>query len=700
MHTIKKIISLLLIVFISSVGHSQAYKTCCGNEGSASETCESIAELFPCPEWSDFINSLVEVPENLDNDPENECIRDVKYEKGVLVISECKDWEIELENNIKGTRAQVLSLINTSSLIPGCTYSVSNYSRGCLAGHVECITLEAVSEGKVSMEAYVSTDFDNVAWEGRYDINTNRIVELQDNQGNHVSGRVGNEVDRFAWGQSNVWGNEIHSADVYMDCEPQINIIENSWVANSYTDLRGASGVGLYENSFDSYGRLYLNGASLIDVRRNAFQSFSYVYLQGQTDILFRQNTFGASSYVRKFGGGKWTMTNSEVQRGDIRHYTGVSYNDNLDVSSGGRLYLRNGGNNDIRNTNIDGLSFVDLQSASGLTRIWRATFSDLSYLYVRAAVTGGFRYFYSHNQTGSTFDYRSGTSNLTVSNNSQSSNGYVRFDGISGVTRLTSNQFDSRGELRLINTVGFDFYYNSISNYPARVYVENSTNPNIDVYYNQINSYGRVLIDDHANTFRLFSNNITGNSDVNFRNNSGPVTFQNNTVSSNFQLNVDDSSATINISENELSSRGDIDLNAITGTARILRNHVSSFQSRIQANATSSIYVLASNFNSQGRTIANGGQLDVRFSDLSGSSLYNTTNGTALNRLWYSDLHSLGRVNATGSYIYASTVGNNATLNALSFQFLRSRLHGLGTRTLTANNSNRYEFIGTNGLL
>ena len=499
---------------------------------SSSLNCEDV---FECPGWADFINDLVVFPANLDNDPTNECIKDVKFEKGTLTISECQDWIIPIENNVKATRTQILSLRNSSSLIPGCTYSISNYSRGCLAGKVDCITIEAVAVNEFSMDAHVSTTIDAESWDGRYDITTNRITELNDNLGNSVSGRYGNEVDRFPWGQTSVHSNVIDNADVYIDCNTTQNINSNEWNSRAFTDLRGFAGV-FEQNSVEAYGRIYMNGVTAVDFRRNQIESFAYVYFNGSSDILFRQNTFQANSYVRKFNTstGRWTMYNSVIGRGDIRHYRGTAYNTDLNIESGGRIYQRDVGTQDIRNTSVSDLSYVDLQAAGGLTRIWRGNISSLSYFYIRAAVTAGNRYYYSHNQNSSTYDYRSGSANVTVSNNTQTSNGYIRWDNVSGTINLSSNSLNSRAEIRLNGTSGTqNFYYNTLNSYVSRVLANNTTGLNIR--YNTLSAYGQINVTGGSPT--VYYNDLSSLGILTLTNYTGTV--QRSTLQSDARVNL-----------------------------------------------------------------------------------------------------------------------------------------------------------------
>lgn len=419
-----------------------------------------------------------------------------------------------------GSRIVIRALMTSSQLSTDCQYVVTGYSRGCLQATE--IVLTATSTNAFSLDVEILTAFDTDYWTGRYDINTNRITALYDNLGNEISGRYGNEVDRFPWGRANVRSNIIHSADVYFDCATTQNINSNSWTDSAFTDLRGFQGV-FEQNTVDAYGRIYMNGATQIDFRRNKVQSFAYLYFNSTSNILFRQNCFNSSAYVRKFTGatGRWTMYDSDVSDGDTRHYEGTAYNDDNNLNSRGRLYMRELGTSDIRNTDISNLSYVNLQARSGTTRIWRANIRSLSYFYIRPSVTGGNRYYYSHDQSASTYDYRSGNANITMSNNAQSSAGYILLNNISGTYRIYNNNIDSRAEYRLNGTSGtHTHYHNNISVYAGRINLRNCTGSNIQrntlaegridaiggnpkLYYNNFSSIGIATLNNYVGTIQ-----------------------------------------------------------------------------------------------------------------------------------------------------------------------------------------------------
>ena len=599
----------------------------------------------------------------------------------------------------KITRAELRSLANASNLEAGCIYCITDYAGvGCLAGQVEGIMLSAVNANTLSFDASVLTTFDNEAWEARYDIGTNRIVELHDNLGNKVGGRTGVEVNRFAWGKNLVRGNRIFNADVYMDCDTTQRIEENSWSDNSYTDLRGFQGI-VAENRFDSYSRVYLNGAQQVDFRRNKIQSYAYIYLQAQTNIYFRQNTIADNSYIRKFGGNRWTLVDSLIARGDVRHYNGTLYMNSVDVLSSGRIYANETTTTDIRYTTVSDNSYLDLDATGGITRIWYSSFKSLAYYYVRAGVTGGNRFLYYTNVESSQLDYRSGSANIYWYYHKQMSNGYHRLDNVTGNLRMYQNTLQSRGEMRF-NTISgnSNIYYNTIASYQSAINLTNCSGTKT-FYYNSMQSSGRLLFTAMTGTLSFQHNNCNSYGQGTYRNSAGNFTVLYNNYNSVARITFDNCAGTIRKYGVEVSSRAEIDADGLTGTHSIYYSSVQNYRARIRLNGTSYCYIYSYNLSSNAQSLHTGGRVDIRNSSIESGAQYITNNGGTVCRLWNSSLSSLSRLTSQG-YTYCSTLSNRAIINAVAFNLHYTRIKGIGTFTLGANNSNRYIDYGTSGLI
>jgi hypothetical protein len=98
--------------------------------------------------------------------------------------------------------------------------------------------LHAVDENTLSMDVHVKTTYDRVARDGRYDIDTGRIVELKDNLGNKVSGRTGVEVDRFDRGNTRHTEVVLDNMDLLVDRGTTFRLTNLNLKSDSNLDIR------------------------------------------------------------------------------------------------------------------------------------------------------------------------------------------------------------------------------------------------------------------------------------------------------------------------------------------------------------------------------------------------------------------------------------------------------------------------------
>lgn len=163
------------------------------------------------------------------------------------------------------TRVELRNLRNAGNLELDCVYAITDYNRRwCLDWKVEFIEMRADSVNSLSMEVNVDTNMDNVHWVGRYDIDTNRIVELKDNRGNHANGRLWNEVDAMPWGNSRWTEVHIINADVNVNCETELTVTNTRFETDSFTNLLDATG-SIVQSEFTTNADVRWNG-SVIDI--------------------------------------------------------------------------------------------------------------------------------------------------------------------------------------------------------------------------------------------------------------------------------------------------------------------------------------------------------------------------------------------------------------------------------------------------
>jgi len=251
------------------------------------------------------------------------------------------------------TRSALLALRAAGELDRCAHYLLTDYNRANVGAAQ--ILLHAVDGSTFSMHAHVKTSFDAEAWEGRYDIGTNRITMLADNLGNVVSGRYGNEVDRFPWGSSNVTETVIHGADVYLDAAPVVRLLRCRFESGAYVDLRGATGI-VYRWAVAEQGTVYLGNATglnlqggRIDTRARLYgansvglrliyfvqQSEGYLYAVGRTNFWAYYSRASEATRIYYYAGNRFRLYNSVFQSGGIaRQYSGEIYLNRGEVSS------------------------------------------------------------------------------------------------------------------------------------------------------------------------------------------------------------------------------------------------------------------------------------------------------------------------------------------------------------------------------
>jgi len=239
------------------------------------------------------------------------------------------------------TRAALLALRNAGDLQTGCHYIVTNYNRGNVGAAT--ILLHATDASTLSMAVHVQTVHDGVAWEGRYDIDTARLVELRDNLGNVVVGRYGTEVDRFPWGSTRVTETVVEHANLYLDAAPAITVRKVRVLNGALLDLRGASGS--FQNStVDTGALIYLRGASIavaaleasarariygnnstnVRLTYHRHEAEAYWVFTGRDDVRAIYTHFGATARVYFTAGTRQWLYYTTILGGYLRQFSGL----------------------------------------------------------------------------------------------------------------------------------------------------------------------------------------------------------------------------------------------------------------------------------------------------------------------------------------------------------------------------------------
>ena len=267
-------------------------------------------------------------------------------------------------------RAVLRTLRNASGLEVGCSYTVNDFSRGCLAGLVTGITLTATAVNSLSMAADVNTTLDTVDWRGLYDLDAHRITHLEDNRGNKVWGRVGAEVDAFPWNKTNWYGNTVDNHTLTMPCDGlavvtntkfhkagstnltgAVGYIRNSeYGTGAITDYRNVSSLRITSHVAKSRARFYASGALVVTKTNSSMKEDAYVTIVGAPDFVMSNSHMGSQSRI--YSNGKVVRmygfkldsqgTARNLGDGELRFYYGRSgsYSEIRNEAGAGNYYL------------------------------------------------------------------------------------------------------------------------------------------------------------------------------------------------------------------------------------------------------------------------------------------------------------------------------------------------------------------------
>lgn len=398
------------------------------------------------------------------------------------------------------TRAQLRSLRTAGNLKTECHYVVTDYNRNNV-GSAE-ILIHAVNENTLSMDVYVATTHDNLAWAGTYDIDVNRIESLHDNLGNDVYGQAA--VDAFPWGVTSVTENEVREG------------------------LLIHSGGSVTENYIGSSARLTISGGT---VSQNTIEHSSNVTISGGT---FQDNTVegdvnvtisSGSNFENHFG----TSTSyNQVGTGYIRYSkldgNSTITNGNTNITNttfeGASTFNSTGSNGTVSNSkfsyalisvnNIPSLTLtqVSFDSAGSIT----ATNATRLYLYRSSASDGG-RYLVSANRSmdcsycrAESYGYIQTSNGTMVCNYSKASSlGYISHQS-TGTNRVDRSEVRSQSNIRFLNSAtGGRIYYCTVDS-GASIY-QSGTSTNCYHYYCSANSLSQMYIQNGVNARHYYNN-------------------------------------------------------------------------------------------------------------------------------------------------------------------------------------------------
>ncbi len=390
------------------------------------------------------------------------------------------------------TRTALLALRNSAGLSKDCHYVVTDYNRGTV-GAAE-ILLHAVDASTLSMDVSVKTGFDTLAWDGRYDIDTNRIVELNDDRGNKVTGQE--VVDTFPWGNAALTDN----------------IVEEG---ASFTYTAGAS---VSDNVVRSGANVVLNNTGAGNFAGNEISQRANVTWEGGD---FRENVVEADSTVTSSTTGD--VDNNVFSKLAVVNVTGG----NLDTSHIGEAsnWTQSGGN--ASDNVVEGDSTIEVLGG----QVYENHFGGSSVFRQTVAT----RNFYENNLTRNSSVIQG---DIPI-HNSEFSFAVVNTTGSTGGGIRYAKFLDSRNNSTMQNIAALDVGYLTVSNNSQ---ISATGAQRVYLRYVTLENYGRLIVsagaqlDANYTGVRDYSyiQVVAGRLFANYSTLSGVSYIQNNTPNTN----------------------------------------------------------------------------------------------------------------------------------------------------------------------
>lgn len=584
------------------------------------------------------------------------------------------------------TRAALRALRTAGALRKDCHYTITDYNRGNVG--VASILLHAVDASTLSMDVDVKTTFDTLAWDGRYDIDTNRLEYLADNIGNEVSGRAA--VDGFPWGATQVTNNRVYRA----------TFNHSGGTVNGNTILQNAV-VTISGGSF-SYNEVNpeANVTSSANTNRNTFSHESNTTISAGD---FLENTVMADATVvsstigdvdnNVFG----QLSSSNISAGNVDFCT-VDTDGNL-VNSGanisavkvlqaGNLTISGG---TLADSTIAEDAQVTLRSGSNYENRWGASvvFNQVGTGYIRYCTIEGTTtwtngdvnlsnvqsYVSTVNTTGSAGTISNSTFNYAYATNLRN----IPSLTITGCTISNYGQISATGASRL-------YLYRCTVTDASRILV--SANRRLDASYTHVKSYGYIQV-----TNGFLTANYCDVSNVSY--------IQHTSTGNNRADRVN------------VNSGSNARFLATSNNCRIYYCRISSGGTIYHNGSSSGCYFYYCSVDSSSQMYSNNSvNLRAYYNSASGNSQYYSQNVTATHYAYYNVLSAHGYLrhyNSSGGRLYAVHCSGQALVNlvgataagrlyyssfsayyyltASNWTVTRSALHGFGRRSYTVTN-------------
>lgn len=556
------------------------------------------------------------------------------------------------------TRTALLSLRNAGSLSKDCHYVITDYSRGTVGA--ASILLHAVDASTLGQGVQVQTAHDNTAWHGRYDIDTNRMLELSDNIGNVVSGQE--VVDTFPWGVAAVSDNKIMEAAslVYV----QGSFSDNEVRTGANVRIEGASG-NMAGNVIGERANVTWSGG---DFRENIVHSDATVTAGTTGDV--DNNTFGHLSVVNITGG---NIDANTIGNNSNLTVSGGSVSDNI-VDADSTLVV------------VGGSVYENEITVSSTVRQTVARNFYENSVTRRSSVTQG-----NHNIFNSEFA-------LTTVNTTGSTGSGIRY----------CKFLDGTGFSGMQNIATLDIAYCTFSN-NSQISATNSSR--LYLRYVTLENYGRILL----SAGRLLDMNYTGLRDYSYVQVQGGRLYVNYSSVSGVSY-VNQAGTVTGTNRVDRVRIGESSRVRFLGTCNNCRVYYSQINSgsyiEHRGSSTGCFYYYCEVSSASSMYSNNSVNLRAYYNTVSGNSQFYSQNVTGTHYVYYCHMAGHGYIrfyNASGGRLYAVSCHGQGLLNfygstgagrlyyssftayyylnAANWTVTRHSLHGYGRQSYTVTN-------------
>lgn len=441
---------------------------------------------------------------------------------------------IDASNAVIDTRAAILALRNSSSLEEGCHYIVTDPAvNGTL--QVEHILLHATAPNELS-GCYIKTVHDNTAWNGAYDIDTNRVEHVFDHL-NRNDVTLYESTSTFPFGVATVQENHVHGGIVNYTAgtinECQINSSTLNMIAGSLTESRISNDSNVtirnnnnIENIFESSVTFNQVGTGVVRYSRFAGNR---TWTNGNTNL---DNIDAHFANVNTTGTGG-SIVSSRIHNSTISAANAANLNWDFISMDGNSTITANGaGVTTIQYASLDSGGRILVSAGAVLTSLYDSI-SDISYIQVIAGTLSS-RYcklnslgYIQHNSTGSNridrcevtsqsrMRFLGTCTNCRIYYSTASSGGMIEHQGSSTGCYWYYNEATSTSQIYSNNSVNLRGYYNSATG-NSRIYSQNVTGTHY-IYYNSCTGHGYIHF-ENAPAGRIYAVSCTSQGLVRFR--------------------------------------------------------------------------------------------------------------------------------------------------------------------------------------